>query len=63
MNEYKWLSKDRLIEIATEALYGLIEDDAEQAKIFFEETLDLDEKEKEFFGVEHLWNEEENDYE
>lgn len=43
---------DRLVELATLFKDGLIEDDEEQALIYFDETCEMTEEEKEFFGIE-----------
>ena len=42
---------ERLSEIATQALHGLIEDDYETAMEYFRDTIDLTEEEREYFGV------------
>lgn len=53
------ITRERLEEIATRALYALIEDDEETAKEFFETELELNEEEMEYFGIE--FDEGEND--
>ena len=45
------ISWDRLSEIATQALHGLIEDDYDSAMEYFRDTLDLTDEEREYFGV------------
>ena len=41
----------RMEEIATKAIDGLFEDDPYEAEIYCEETLELTEYEREFFGI------------
>ena len=53
------ITRERLEEIATRALYALIEDDEETAREFFETELELDEEEMKYFGIE--FNEDEDD--
>ena len=53
------ITRERLEEIATRALYALIEDDEETAKEFFETELELDEEEMKYFGIE--FDEDEDD--
>lgn len=47
----KEISWDRLSEIATQALHGLIEDDYDSAMEYFRDTIDLTEEEREYFGI------------
>ena len=58
MNKPSW---ERLCEIATSALHALYEADEETAKDLVNESeLDLDAEEKEFFGIEHWFDEKEH---
>lgn len=41
----------RMDEIASKAIDGLFEDDAYEAKIYCEETLELTDEENEYFGI------------
>lgn len=41
----------RMDEIASKAIDGLFEDDTYEAKIYCEETLELTDEEKEYFGI------------
>ena len=41
----------RLDEIASKAIDGLFEDDPYEARIYCEDTLELDEEEMEYFGI------------
>lgn len=45
------LTYDRMSELATQFKDGLIEDDEEQAMIYFDETCEMTDKEKEYFGI------------
>ena len=45
------MTAERLVEIATLAIQGLLEDDEETAMEYFAETMELTEEEREFFGV------------
>ena len=47
----KTISWDRLSEIATQALHGLLEDDKESAMEYFRDTIDLTDEEREYFGI------------
>ena len=47
-NKITW---DRLSEIATQALHGLLEDDYDSAMEYFRDTIDLTEEEREYFGI------------
>lgn len=47
----KKITWERLSEIATQALHGLIEDDYDSAMEYFRDTLDLTDEEREYFGV------------
>lgn len=48
------IPKERMAEIASKAIDGLIEDDVEQARIYINDTLELSDSEKEYFGVSEL---------
>lgn len=48
----------RLDEIASKAIDGLFEDDPYEARIYCDETLELEDNEKEYFGI----TEKESDY-
>lgn len=50
--EEEYISRSRLEEIATDALYGLIEDDKESATEFFDTEIELTDYEREYFGIE-----------
>ena len=50
--EAKYIPRCRLEELATQFKDGLIEDDEEQALIYFDEVCEMSESEKEFFGIE-----------
>lgn len=52
------ISYNRLSEIASLAIDGLIEDGMYEAKEYFRESIELDEKEAEYFGIEDLYEEE-----
>jgi cytochrome c-type biogenesis protein CcmH/NrfG len=45
------MTVERLVEIATLAIQGLLEDDEETAMEYFAETMELTDEEREFFGV------------
>lgn len=47
-NKITW---ERLSEIATQALHGLIEDDYDCAMEYFRDTIELTEEEREYFGI------------
>ena len=47
-----FIPRCRLEELATLFKDGLIEDDEEQALIYFDEVCEMTESEKEFFGIE-----------
>lgn len=53
---------ERLSEIATQALHGLIEDDYDSAMEYFRDTIDLTEEEREYFGVPTESDSDEDDY-
>lgn len=55
------MTYDRLVELATSFKDGLLEDDEEQAMIYFEETCEMTESEMEFFGIEEEDYEREDD--
>lgn len=46
-------TEDRLSEIATKCIDGLIEDDEEQALIYLRDEVELTEEECEYFGVDY----------
>lgn len=46
------ISSDRLIEIASLAIDGLVQDDADEARVYFDETMQLTDFEKKFFGLD-----------
>lgn len=50
--ESDYIPRCRLEELATQFKDGLIEDDRESAMEFFNEVCEMDESEKEFFGIE-----------
>ena len=50
--ETDYITRCRLEELATQFKDGLIEDDEEQAIIYFDEVCEMTENEKEFFGIE-----------
>lgn len=47
----KEITWERLSEIATQALHGLLEDDYDSAMEYFRDTIDLTDEEREYFGV------------
>lgn len=57
--ETDYIPRCRLEELATQFKDGLIEDDEEQALIYFDEVCEMSESEKEFFGIETESEEEE----
>lgn len=46
-----YIPRPRLEELATLFKDGLIEDDEEQANIYFDEICEMNESEKNFFGI------------
>ena len=50
--ETDYIPRCRLEELATQFKDGLVEDDEEQALIYFDEVCEMTESEKEFFGIE-----------
>ena len=50
--ETDYIPRCRLEELATQFKDGLIEDDEEQALIYFDEVCEMSDSEKEFFGIE-----------
>lgn len=52
LTEPGYIGRDRLEELATKFKDGLIDDDEEQAQIYFYEECEMTDKELEFFGVE-----------
>lgn len=55
------MTPERLVEIASLAIQGLLEDDEDSAMEYFAETMELTEYERGFFGVPQE-TDEENDY-
>lgn len=49
---YGSISEDRLIEIASNSIDGLIQDDYDEAMTYFKHTMELTPYEREFFGVD-----------
>ena len=49
--EENYITRDRLVELATLFKDGLLENDEETADIYFREVCDMDEKELEWFGL------------
>lgn len=49
--EENYIPRCRLEELATQFKDGLIEDDEEQALIYFDEVCEMSDEEKEFFGI------------
>ena len=56
-----FISWERLSEIATQALHGLLEDDRESAMEYFRDTIDLTDEEREYFGVPTETEDDEDD--
>lgn len=54
VKESQEMSRERLSEIASKAIDGLIEDGEEEALEYINDTLELTEEEKEYFGVAEL---------
>lgn len=52
LTETDYIPRCRLEELATQFKDGLVEDDEEQALIYFDEVCEMTEREKEFFGIE-----------
>ena len=52
LTETDYIPRNRLEELATQFKDGLIEDDEEQALIYFDEVCEMSEEEKSFFGIE-----------
>lgn len=52
LTEDNYISRARLEELATLFKDGLIEDDEHEAMIYFDETCEMEDYEKEFFGIE-----------
>lgn len=52
--ESTYIPRCRLEELATQFKDGLMEDDEEQARIYFDETCDMTHYEKQFFGIEDI---------
>ena len=52
LTETDYITRCRLEELVTQFKDGLIEDDEEQALIYFDEVCEMTESEKEFFGIE-----------
>lgn len=51
LSETENISMERLEEIASLAVDGLIQDNPEEAKTYFDETMQLTDAEKQFFGI------------
>lgn len=51
MTEENYITRARLEELATHFKDGLIEDDKETAMEYFDETCEMEDYEKEFFGI------------
>ena len=51
LTEDNYISRARLEELATHFKDGLIEDDEESAMEYFDETCEMEDYEKEFFGI------------
>lgn len=49
--ENEYISRSRLIELATLFKDGLIQDDEESAMEYFNETCEMEDHEKDFFGI------------
>lgn len=52
LSDHETLTWDRLCELASKGIDGLRLDDEEQAQIYFEEDMELEPFEREFFGVD-----------
>ena len=52
LTETNYIPRCRLEELATQFKDGLIENDREQALIYFDEVCEMENHEKEFFGIE-----------
>lgn len=52
LTEDNYITRPRLEELATHFKDGLIEDDEYEAMIYFNETCEMEDYEKEFFGIE-----------
>lgn len=55
------MTVERLVEIASLAINGLLEDDKKTAMEYFAETMELTQEEREFFGVPTETNELDDD--
>lgn len=49
--EEKYISRSRLIELGTLFKDGLLQDDKDSAMEYFEDTMELTDEEREFFGI------------
>ena len=63
LTETDYITRCRLEELATQFKNGLIEDDEEQALIYFDEVCEMSDEEKEFFGIKTENEEKELTYE
>lgn len=54
---------ERMSEIASKAIDGLVEDGDVEAAIYLRDEIELDEEEAKYFGVHELMYEEEDEYE
>ena len=63
LTETDYIPRYRLEELATQFKDGLIEDDEEQALIYFDEVCEMSDEEKEFFGIKTENEEKELTYE
>ena len=52
LTETDYITRCRLEELATQFKDGLIEDDEESAMEYFDEVCEMEDYEKEFFGIE-----------
>lgn len=55
-DRYPQFTKDRLVELLTLAIDGLLEDDEESAREYFRESMEMSEEEAEFFGIDNLYD-------
>lgn len=51
-NKIPSIQYDRMVEIATQVIHGLIEDDEYEALLYLHDTVELTEEEANFFGVD-----------
>lgn len=57
-----YMGRDRLEELATLFKDGLIEDDEDEALTYFDEICEMTESEKEFFGIDYIKEEGDENY-